>query len=57
MRGNDYVYTLPVTTARVNRNNAVNNGAARMAPRGNGQTSCWDSLRRACLSSHADTPI
>ncbi len=32
MRGNDYVYTLPVTTARVSRNEAVNNSAAALPP-------------------------
>ena len=30
LRGNDYVYTLPVTMARVNRNDAVNNSAAAL---------------------------
>jgi hypothetical protein len=30
MRDNDYVYTLPVTTARVGGNEAVNNGAAAL---------------------------
>ncbi len=30
MRSNDYVYTLPVTTARVSRNEAVNNSAAAL---------------------------
>jgi mono/diheme cytochrome c family protein len=30
MRVNDYVYTLPVTTARVSRNEAVNNSAAAL---------------------------
>jgi cytochrome P460 len=30
MRGNDYIYTLPVTMARVSRNQAVNNSAAAL---------------------------
>jgi Cytochrome P460 len=30
MRGNDYVYTLPITTAKVNREEVVNNSAAAL---------------------------
>jgi mono/diheme cytochrome c family protein len=30
MRGNDYVYTLPITTAKVNRDEVVNNSAAAL---------------------------
>jgi hypothetical protein len=30
MHGNDYVYTLPITSARVNRNEIVNNSAASL---------------------------
>jgi len=44
VRGNDYVYTLPITTAKVNRDEIVNNAAAALPPNLPYQPLGWNAI-------------
>jgi len=44
LRGNDYVYTLPVTSAKINREEVVNNAAAALPPRLPYQPLGWSAI-------------
>jgi hypothetical protein len=44
VRGDDYVYTLPIATARLNRNEVVNNSAAALPPSLPYQPLNWNAI-------------
>ena len=50
VRGNDYVYTLPITTATLNRDEVVNNSAAELPANLPYQPLTWSSITMYVLS-------